>query len=208
MTGVKDKVALVTGAGSPNGIGFATAKLLHAAGARVAITSTTNRIQERCDELVGQEAGVVGIAADLTDATAVADLNARVEDTLGPVEILVNNAGMVQIGRDEPSALFHEVSDEKWRYGIDMSLTSAFLMTRAVLPSMMNQEYGRVIHISSVTGPVVGISGSTVYGTAKAGMLGMARSLALVSFPLLGEQKIPELPRAYLRLMPAGYHDF
>ena len=179
MTGVKDRVALVTGAGSPDGIGFATAKLLHAAGARVAITSTTDRIQERCEELGGQEGGVVGIAADLTDATAVADLNARVEGALGPVEILVNNAGMVQIGRDEPSALFHEVSDEKWRYGIDMSLTSAFLMTRAVLPSMMNQEYGRVIHISSVTGPVVGISGSTVYGTAKAGMLGMARSLAI-----------------------------
>jgi len=179
MGGVTNRVALVTGAGSPNGIGFATARLLSDAGARVAITSTTDRIYERCDELGGIEGGVFASPADLADAGAVANLHAQIEDALGPIEILVNNAGMVQIGRDEPSAPLHEVTDEKWRYGIDISLTSAFMMTRAVLPSMMEREYGRIVHISSVTGPVVGIPGSTVYGTAKAGMLGMTRSLAI-----------------------------
>ena len=179
MGGVTDRVALVTGAGSPNGIGFATAKLLKDAGARVAITSTTDRIQERCDELGGAQNGVFACPADLTEADAIAGLCAQVEEALGPIEILVNNAGMVQTGRDEPSAPLHEVTDEKWRYSIDMSLTSAFMMTRAVLPSMMTREYGRIVHISSVTGTLVGISGSTVYGTAKAGMLGMARSLAI-----------------------------
>ncbi|MDP6398957.1 MAG: SDR family oxidoreductase [Arenicellales bacterium] len=179
MGGVTNRVALVTGAGSPNGIGFATARLLRDAGARVAITSTTDRIHERCDELGGTGGGVFASPADLADADAAANLHARIEKALGPIEILVNNAGMVQIGRDEPSAPLHEVTDEKWRYGIDISLTSAFLMTRAVLPSMMQCEYGRIVHISSVTGPVAGIPGSTVYGTAKAGMLGMARSLAI-----------------------------
>ena len=179
MGGVTNRVALVTGAGSPNGIGFATAKLLKEAGARVAITSTTDRIQERCDELGGSKNEVFACPADLTEADSVAGLCAQVEEALGPIEILVNNAGMVQTGRDEPSGLLHEVTDEKWRYSIDMSLTSAFMMTRAALPSMMAREYGRIVHVSSVTGTLVGISGSTVYGTAKAGMLGMARSLAI-----------------------------
>ena len=152
MGGVTNRVALVTGAGSPNGIGFATAKLLKDAGARVAITSTTDRIQERCDELNGAQNEVFACPADLTEADAIAGLCAQVEEALGPIEILVNNAGMVQTGRDEPSAPLHEVTDEKWRYSIDMSLTSAFMMTRAVLPSMMTREYGRIVHISSVTG--------------------------------------------------------
>ena len=179
MGGVTNRVALVTGAGSPNGIGFATARLLSDAGARVAITSTTDRIHERCDEIGGIDGGVFAYPADLTDPDAVARLHTQVKDALGPIEILVNNAGMVQIGRDEPSAPLHEVTDEKWRYSIDISLTSAFMMTRAVLRSMMEREYGRIVHISSVTGTIVGIPGSTVYGTAKAGMLGMTRSLAI-----------------------------
>ena len=90
---------------------------------------------------------------------------------------------MVQIGRDEPSKLFHEVSDEQWHYGIDINLTSAFMVTRAVLPGMMERNYGRIVNISSVTGPSVGIAGSSVYSAAKAGMLGMTRSLAIESGP-------------------------
>ena len=175
--------ALVTGAGSAEGIGFATAKLLRSAGARVAITSTTERIHDRRRELDDTTRDVFAAVADLTDAQAVTDLCARVNETLGPIDILVNNAGMVQIGRDEPSAALHEVSDEKWRYSLDMSLSTAFFMTRAVLPSMIARRYGRIVNMSSVTGPVVGISGSTVYGAAKAGMLGMTRSLAIEAGP-------------------------
>lgn len=183
MGGVKGRIALVTGAGSGEGIGFATAGLLKAAGARVAITSTTDRINKRCEELGGIEAGVFAQAADLTDSTSVNVLVEQIENTLGPVDIVINNAGMVQIGRDEPSSPLHQVNDEKWHYGIDINLTSAFLVTRAVLPGMMQRKFGRVVHVSSVTGPVVGIAGSAVYGTAKAGMLGMARSLAIEAGP-------------------------
>ena len=183
MSGVKDRVALVTGAGSPEGIGFATARLLYSAGAKIAITSTTDRINERRDEIERTALNVFSGAADLTDSTAVNTLIEQIESDLGPIEIVINNAGLAQIGRDKPSALFYEVSDEQWHYGIDINLTSAFMVTRAVLPGMMERNYGRIVNISSVTGPSVGIAGSSVYSAAKAGMLGMTRSLAIESGP-------------------------
>lgn len=178
MTGVTGRVALVTGAGSAGGIGFACARLLKESGAKVAITSTTDRIQERRAELGGDDSDTFAMAADLTDGDAVKQLIAATEAALGPIDIVVNNAGMVQVGRDEPSAPLVETSDEGWHYGLDINLTSAFLVTRAVLPGMIARNYGRVVHMSSVTGPVVGIPGSAVYASAKAGMLGMARGLA------------------------------
>jgi len=177
MAGVAGRVALVTGCGSADGIGFATARLLKAAGARVAITSTTERIFERLAELGA--GGAHAATADLTDPQAVAGLVAGVEAALGPVDILVNNAGMVQTGQDQPSRAAAEVSDAEWRRGIDMNLTTAFLVTRAVLPGMVARGYGRIVNVSSVTGPVVAIAGSSVYAAAKAGMLGMTRAQAL-----------------------------
>jgi len=181
MSGVRDRVALVTGAGAAGSIGFACARLLKAAGAKVAVTSTTDRIHERRAEL--GENDTFAHACDLTDPEAVADLVRLSEEALGPVDIVVNNAGMVQLGRDEPSAPLAETSDESWRYGIDINMTTAFLVTRAVLPGMMERRYGRIVQMSSVTGPVVGIPGSAVYGAAKAGILGMTRSLAIEAGP-------------------------
>lgn len=183
MAGVEGRVALVTGAGSADGIGFATARLLRAAGARVAITSTTQRIFTRLEELGGSPSETFATVADLTDSGVVAAMVEEVSEALGPVDIVVNNAGMVQVGRDEPSQPLHTTSDEGWRYGIDINLTSVFLVTRAVLTGMMARNYGRIVQMSSVTGPVVGIPGSAVYGAAKAGMLGMARSLAIEAGP-------------------------
>lgn len=179
MAGVEGRVALVTGAGSADGIGFATARMLRASGARVAITSTTERIYDRLEELDGGSEGTFAKPADLTDAAAVAALIEEVTGALGPIDIVVNNAGMVQVGRDEPTTLLHETSDKGWRYGIDINLTTAFLVTRAVLQGMIDRNHGRIVQMASVTGPVVGIPGSAVYGAAKAGMLGMARSLAI-----------------------------
>ncbi len=183
MAGVEGRVALVTGAGSAEGIGFATARLLKAKGAKVAITSTTERIFERLEELGGGPDQTFAKTADLTDSTLVKVLTEEIEAALGPIDIIVNNAGMVQVGRDEPSTPLHATSDESWHYGIDISLTSSFLVTRAVLPGMMARNYGRIVQMSSVTGPVVGIPGSSVYAAAKAGMLGMARSLAIEAGP-------------------------
>ncbi len=179
MAGVEGKVALVTGAGSADGIGFATARLLRAAGAKVAVTSTTERIHERREELGGVDRETFAKPADLTDVAAVAGLVEAVEDALGPLDIVVNNAGIAQINRDTPSGPVSETSDEGWRYGLDINLNSVFLVTRAVLPGMIARRYGRVVQMSSVTGPVVGIPGSSVYAAAKAGILGMTRSLAI-----------------------------
>ena len=179
MSGVKGRVALITGAGHSEGIGFATAKLLKAAGAKVAITSTTDRIFTRLEELAGSKENTFAKAADLTDPQAVTDLIAAVEAALGPIDIVINNAGMVQVGKEDTSGALLETTDENWRYGIDINLNSAFYVTRGVLPKMIENNYGRIVHMSSVTGPLVGIEGSTIYSAAKAGLVGMVRSLAI-----------------------------
>lgn len=183
MTGTTGRTALVTGAGSADGIGFATARLLLAAGAKVAITSTTDRIFDRLAELGADEATAFARPADLTKADEVAGLVAEVTDRLGGVDILVNNAGMTQIGGDVPADEMQRMTEGAWDYGIDISLKTAFLMTRAVLPGMIARRYGRIVQMSSVTGPVVGIAGSSVYAAAKAGMLGMTRALAIEAGP-------------------------
>ena len=105
MAGVEGRVALVTGAGSELGIGFAAARLLRAKGAKVAITSTTDRIFERLEDLGSGQDDTYAKTADLTDSAMVTGLCGAIEDKLGPIDIVVNNAGMVQIGRDEPSTI-------------------------------------------------------------------------------------------------------
>ncbi len=177
MTGVAGRTALVTGAGSAGGIGFACAKALLEAGARVAITSTTDRIHDRLKELGGSDS-FAGIA-DLTETAEVDRLVKETEAALGPIDIVVNNAGMVQTGFDEPSQLTQDISDAQWRRGIDINLTNVFLVTRAVLPGMIARKHGRIVNMSSVTGPVVANPKSTIYGAAKAGILGMTRAQAI-----------------------------
>lgn len=179
MSGVAGRTAIVTGAGSADGIGFATARLLLAAGARVAITSTTERIRDRLKELGAGPDKAFAMAADLTVPEQVTGLVAAVEAKLGPVDILVNNAGMTQVGGDVPGGRLSQMSEAGWDYGIAINLKTCFLMTRAVLPGMIERRYGRIVQMSSVTGPLVGIAGSSVYAAAKAGMLGMTRALAI-----------------------------
>jgi 3-oxoacyl-[acyl-carrier protein] reductase len=179
MAGVTGRIALVTGTGSAGGIGFATARLLKEAGARVGITSTTDRIFERLAELPGTQDDAFAGTADLTDRAQVEGLIADLTSSLGPIEILINNAGMVQTGVEDDSRPFHEISDRQWHYGLDINLTTAFLVTRAVLPGMIDRGYGRIVQMSSVTGPVVSNPKSAIYGAAKAGMLGMTRALAI-----------------------------
>ncbi|MDI3335809.1 SDR family NAD(P)-dependent oxidoreductase [Defluviimonas aestuarii] len=177
MAGVAGRVALITGAGSAEGIGFACARVLKAAGAKVAISSTTDRIFHRLDEL-----GPDNSFAATADLSATAEAERLVRDTeaaLGPIDILINNAGMVQVGVDVAGQRLAEISDADWAYGIDINLNSAFRLTRAVLPGMCARRYGRIVQMSSVTGPLVGITTSSTYAAAKAGLLGMTRALAL-----------------------------
>ena len=162
MTGT-GRVALVTGAGSPGGIGCATARALVAAGARVAITATSTRIHDRAAEL-----GCLAHIADLTDPVQVAGLVAAVEATLGPVEILVNNAGMVQTGKTVSDGRLAEIDDAAWAHHLALNLNTTFHCCRSVLPGMAARGFGRIVNIASVTGPLVTFAGAAGYSTAKA----------------------------------------
>ena len=181
MFNLDDKVAIVTGCGSETGIGFSIANILAKAGASVMITSTTDRIFDRVQELEHSygKTRVKGFRADLTDENQVKELVATAKNTFSRIDILVNNAGMVQTGYDQPSRKFSELTLENWNFGIDISLKSTFLVSLTVLPELRKQKYGRIVNVSSVTGTLVGINGSTVYSAAKAAMLGLTRSLAI-----------------------------
>lgn len=176
MAGVQGHVALVTGAGSAEGIGFACAKMLAAAGARVALTSTTQRIHGRRDEIGGTARGYI---ADLTKVAEVDGLIAAVTRDLGAIDIVINNAGMVQTGRTTTSSRTDEISDDEWRLHLDLNLATAFHVIRAVLPGMRERRYGRLVNISSVTGPLVTNPGASGYSAAKAAMTGLTRGVAI-----------------------------
>jgi 3-oxoacyl-[acyl-carrier protein] reductase len=97
----------------------------------------------------------------------------------GHIDILVNNAGMIQVGGANTSLSFDQLSEEQWDYGIAINLKTMFNATKAVLPAMLAAGYGRVVNVSSVTGPVASNPRETVYSAAKAGMVGFTRSLGL-----------------------------
>lgn len=178
MINLAGQTALVTGAGSCGGIGFACARLLAAAGARVAITSTTSRIHERLIGLPDPDRHLA-VVADLTVEAEVEALVAAVTTAFGRLDILVNNAGMLQSGVDDGALVaMEELSFAEWKRGIDINLHTAFLASRAVLPAMLGQGYGRIVNVASVTGPFVTFPGTAAYSAAKAGMTGLTRALA------------------------------
>jgi 3-oxoacyl-[acyl-carrier protein] reductase len=176
---MQGQTAIVTGAGSADGIGFAIARRLLRAGAQVAITSTTERIHERANELDANGKNVVAIVADLTDEDGARRIVDLVMERSGRIDVLVNNAGMTQTGRPLEGKTLRESSYADWQRQIEITLHTAFLMTRAVLQVMTQRKYGRIVNVSSVTGPLVSNRGSGAYGAAKAAMEGMMRAVAL-----------------------------
>jgi 3-oxoacyl-[acyl-carrier protein] reductase len=175
------RVALVTGAGSAQGIGFATARLLAQQGAKLAITSTTQRINDRAHELASQGGDVFAFAVDLCEGDRTRALIDEVLARFGRIDILVNNAGMTQIGNPGATASLPlaELSESDWDYNIAINLKTTFNVTKAVLPRMLETGYGRIVNVSSTTGPVVSNPRETAYSAAKAAVLGLTRSLAL-----------------------------
>lgn len=175
MAGVEQRVALVTGCGSPGGIGMAIARTLRGAGARVVITSTTERIHDRAREL----GGVPAFVADLTDPARVAGLTVEIARAEGAPEIVVNNAGMVQTGRRLKRARIESLPHATFARHQALNLTTAFNVIRAALPPMIACGRGRIVNIASVTGPMVGIEGSAGYMAGKAALTGLTRAVAL-----------------------------
>jgi 3-oxoacyl-[acyl-carrier protein] reductase len=167
MFELNGKRALVTGASGA--IGGAVARALHAQGASVALSGTK---REALDKLAGELAGARVVPCDLSDAAAVEKLVPSAEEALGgELDILVNNAG---ITRD---MLFARMSDEDWQKVLDVNLTAAFRLSRAVLRGMMRRRDGRIVSITSVVG-VTGNAGQANYAASKAGLIGMTKSLA------------------------------
>jgi 3-oxoacyl-[acyl-carrier protein] reductase len=176
----RQRVAMITGTGSPTGIGFATARVLGREGATLAITSTTERIHERAAELAAMGFEVGGFEADLTDASQARAMADAVIETFGRIDILVNNAGMIHVGLEGQSeAVFVDLADADWHLDISLNLHTAYNVTRAVLPGMLARGWGRVVMVSSVTGPTAIDPGSTGYGAAKAALDGLMRGIAV-----------------------------
>ena len=168
MFDLTGKTALVTGASG--GIGGAIAKALHSQGAAVILSGTRAEALEKLKAELGARAFVA--QANLSAPASVEALPKAAEAAAGaPIDILVNNAG---ITRDN---LFMRMKDEEWDQVIQVNLTAAFRLSRAVLRGMMKKRWGRIVQITSIVG-ATGNPGQGNYAAAKAGLIGMTKSLA------------------------------
>ena len=165
MFDLSGKTALVTGA--TGGIGRAIARALHAQGAKVAISGTRREVLE---SLAAEIGGAAVLPCDLANKDSVEALVPDAEKTLGPLDILVANAGITK------DNLFIALKDEDWDQVLNVNLTSTFRLARAAVKGMMRRRFGRVIGITSVVG-VTGNPGQANYTAAKAGMIGMFKSI-------------------------------
>jgi len=167
MFDLTGKVALVTGASG--GIGGAIAGALYAQGATVVLSGTRQDALERAKNALGERAHVT--ACDLSNPASVEALPKTAESFAGPIDILINNAG---ITRDN---LFVRMKDEEWDQVLAVNLTAAFKLSRACLRAMMKKRWGRIVNVTSVVG-TTGNPGQGNYAAAKAGLVGMTKSLA------------------------------
>ena len=161
------RVALVTG--GTRGIGAAISRALQDAGHKVAATYAGNREKA---EAFRQETGIAVFQWDVADEAACADGVGRVAGEVGPIDILVNNAGITRDG------WFHKMDFAAWSAVLKTNLDSMFTMTRPVIDGMRERSFGRVINISSINGQK-GQIGQVNYATAKAGVIGFTKALAL-----------------------------
>jgi 3-oxoacyl-[acyl-carrier protein] reductase len=173
------RTALVTGAGSPSGIGMATARLLGQLGAAVWLAATSDRVHARAAELRAEGLAAHGLVADLADP----DQAQRAVTTAAGegLHVVVNNAGMVAVG-DPAGAEQGDIAAmgvQAWRAGLARNLDTAFHVTRAAVPHLRRAGWGRIVMVASVTGPVMAMRGEPVYAAAKAGLVGLTRALAV-----------------------------
>ncbi|MFT8655418.1 MAG: 3-oxoacyl-[acyl-carrier-protein] reductase [Acetobacter papayae] len=163
------KTALVTGASG--GIGGAIASILHAQGARVVLSGTRESVIQQQADALG-EGRAFAAAVNLSDAAAADALVAKAEEIAGaPLDILVNNAGLTR------DTLALRMKDDDWNQVLDVDLAAPFRLCRAALKGMLRRRAGRIVNIASIIG-ATGNAGQANYAAAKAGMVGMSKSLA------------------------------
>jgi NAD(P)-dependent dehydrogenase (short-subunit alcohol dehydrogenase family) len=165
---LEGKHALVTGGG--RGIGAAVAAALIGTGARVTLTGRDADRLERQAHALGERAQ--GIVMDVTDGAAVSRAFQRATETFGPVQILVNNAGVAR------SAPFHRTDPALWQELLAVNLTGTYLCCRAALPGMLDAGFGRIVNVASTAG-LTGYAYVTAYSAAKHGVIGLTRALAV-----------------------------
>ena len=171
---LKDKVALVTGAG--RGIGRAIALEMAGAGAKVAVTARTAAELEEVVGKIRQQGGQAhAIVADLSDRASVPHILTAVTGAFGPVEILVNNAGIGSSSDPKPVVNF---DDAFWDLTLLLNLTIPYLLSKAVLPPMISHKWGRIINIASINSKVPSLHGAA-YTASKHGLFGLTKTLAL-----------------------------
>jgi len=167
--GIAGKVALVTG--GARSLGRADAEALAAEGSRVAIVDLNGDGAREAAEAISRSAR--GYACDITDRGQVAEVVARIEREIGPVDICVNNAGFIYT-----VAQLKDMKDEDWDLNLSINLTGTYNVTKAVFPGMRERRWGRVICMASIAG-LMGGFGQTAYAATKMGVIGFARSVAL-----------------------------
>lgn len=167
----KEQVAVVTGAS--RGIGAATAVSLGDAGYTVAVLYKSNQAgAEKTVEKIQKNGGQArAYQLDVTDSTAVTAVTAQITAELGDISVLVNNAGVSE------QKLFTDITDADWSNMLSVHLNGAFYLSRAVLPAMLHEKYGRIINIASMWGETGG-SCEVHYSAAKAGLIGLTKALA------------------------------
>ena len=199
---LKDRVAIITAAAGA-GIGKATASKLAEEGAKVAITDINERrINETVDELKKKfrDDQIIGVLLDVTDSKSVNDGIRKVFDNWGRIDILVNNAGRNVLSKIE------KMTDEQWDLVINVNLKGTFYCSRAVIPYMKEQKYGKIISISSAEGWIGSPMGEAQYAASKAGVMGFTRALARELAPDINVNAIAIALRISLYILNApGY---
>jgi 3-oxoacyl-[acyl-carrier protein] reductase len=167
---LKDRVAIVTGAGQ--GLGAAVAKAYAREGAKVAVVDLAAEPAERiAAEIVAAGGQALALTCDVAERSQVEAMAARVTEAWERVDILVNNAGITR------TAMLHKMTPEQWQQVLAVHLTGAFNCVQAVVGGMIERQYGRIIYVTSTAG-VLGTIGQINYSAAKAGVLGMTKSTA------------------------------
>ena len=168
---LKDKVAVITGGAGLNGLGFATARMMAAQGAKVVILDLEQANPQAAAAELG--AGHLGLVANVTDKASCEAAAAKIKAHFGRIDVLVNNAGITQ------PAKFLDISGSDYDRILDVSLRGTLYASQAVLPTMIEQKSGAIVCISSVSAQRGGgILGGPHYSAAKAGVLGLARAMA------------------------------
>jgi len=168
------KVALVTGGG--RGIGRAIAETYAEQGARVAITARSENELAQVIEKIGAAGGeAIAVTADLSKPDGPAQVVEQVDRRLGPIEILVNNAGVGSSSNPKP---IEDFDDEHWHLTMALNLTAPYLLCKQVLPAMLSAGTGRIVNISSINGKIAAMHGAA-YAASKHGLLGLTRTIAL-----------------------------